>query len=89
MLGYDGVFNWGNIAAVLYGQFVDEFNRNGSEPEDYFRVNPYLSFNSKLTQKRLAKHQVWYRNSFRMPSFNELYYNNIGNDTGRTDEPQK
>ena len=79
MIGFDSNLSWGQISLALYGQYVDEFNRAGSQPDDLFRLNPFVSYTSRVTNKHLVKHKLWYRNSFRVPSFNELYYNNIGN----------
>lgn len=46
---------------------------------DQFKVNPYVKIGIKNIGKIGFRTMLSYRNSFRMPSFNELYYNNIGN----------
>lgn len=60
-------------------QFVTEKNETGEAANDQWRFNPFaeISFNGNDTKQ--LTHRLWFRNSFRMPSFNELYYNNIGN----------
>ena len=68
-----------NVTAQISSQYVLEENDNGKSAKDFFRLNPYLKFESKEKGKFRMRHQLWYRNSFRMPTFNELYYNNIGN----------
>lgn len=60
-------------------QYVDEKNNNGASAKDRFRVNPFVSITGNPFGNKFI-YEVWYRNSFRMPTFNELYYNNIGNN---------
>ena len=64
----------------LSTQYVDERNKNGQDGIDRLRVNPYLSLTNRSKNEVHWKHHFFYRNSFRLPSFNELYYNNIGNN---------
>jgi outer membrane cobalamin receptor len=46
------------------------------------KFNPFVQLESKeFAGKWKLTGNVFYRNSFRMPSFNELYYNNIGNSS--------
>ncbi len=68
------------IEVQISSQYVQEKNNNGLSAEDRFRINPFVSLETISNKKMRWKHQLWYRNSFRMPSFNELYYNNIGNN---------
>lgn len=58
-------------------QHISELNRNGESAPKRTRVNPYAEVRYHLT-KNISLIAL-YRNSFRMPNFNELYYNNIGN----------
>jgi len=68
------------ISVQVSSQYVNEVNRLAESAEDRFKVNPFMMFESISNDKYNWKHKLWYRNSFRMPSFNELYYNNIGNN---------
>jgi len=61
-------------------QYVSERNNNGINAPDRFRINPFVLFQLKSKGKTKATQSFWYRNSFRMATFNELYYNNIGNN---------
>lgn len=63
--------------AQLGIQNVKESNRNGEKAPDRTRLNPYLEYRYHFSEK--ISLISYYRNSFRMPNFNELYYNNIGN----------
>lgn len=60
-------------------QYCEETNNNGISAKDRFRINPFVSITGNPMKNKLI-YEVWYRNSFRMPTFNELYYNNIGNN---------
>lgn len=67
---------WSLIGQLGY-QYVDEKNKNGSASNSIYRFNPYGEIQFRAHQK--LTFIAYYRNSFRMPTFNELYYNNIGN----------
>ena len=70
----------GKFTLDVSSQFVHEVNREGESAEDLVKVNPYFKFLSKAKGRMRWAHVFWYRNTFRMPTFNELYYNNIGNN---------
>lgn len=65
--------------AMLSAQYVDERNYKIEAASNRFQLNPYFKIEYSKYGKWDGKHQLWYRNSFRMPTFNELYYNNVGN----------
>ena len=66
------------LTGQVSGQYVNEQNNNGGVPKKRARVNPFISLKTRGFGGN-SELELWYRNSFRMPSFNELYYNNIGN----------
>tara|TARA_R110002072_G_scaffold302402_1_gene485130 strand:- start:58179 stop:60134 length:1956 start_codon:yes stop_codon:yes gene_type:complete len=81
LLGVSYLLRYGlKIEAQISSQYVQEKNNNGQNAKDRFRVNPFIYIEKSSFNKKSWKHVLWYRNSFRMPSFNELYYNNIGNN---------
>lgn len=67
------------VKAFVGGQYVLEYMDKERDRELY-RLNPVLSVRHESWKKMRASHMLTYRNSFRLPSFNELYYNNIGNN---------
>ncbi len=79
LLGFN--FNKQNLSAELQisAQSVLEENNSGERAANRYKVNPFLAIEKTEFGKWKWKLKAWYRNSFRMPSFNELYYNNIGN----------
>ena len=60
-------------------QYVNEKNNNGPRAKNRIRLNPFVCITGNPLNNKLI-YEIWYRNSFRMPTFNELYYNNIGNN---------
>jgi outer membrane cobalamin receptor len=67
------------LTGQLSTQFLDEENET-FQREQVFRVNPFVQVEYVQTKKGTNRTiSLNYRNSFRMPSFNELYYNSIGN----------
>jgi len=62
----------------LSEQFIIEKNLAGLSAENKFKINPYIALSKQDVGQQFG-HKLWYRSSFRMPTFNELYYNNIGN----------
>lgn len=67
---------WTGVAQIGY-QNVIEDNKTGTKAQNISRFNPYFEFKYHVSEK--ISIITYYRNSFRMPNFNELYYNNIGN----------
>lgn len=79
ILGIDyELLNKIQLTAQLSQQFISENNLNGQNATDRYKLNPHVKFSTKARNYKF-KQELWYRNSFRMPSFNELYYSNIGN----------
>lgn len=64
-------------------QMVNETTKDNER--SFARLNPYISLTHTIRDGKY-QHYLWYRNSFRMPSFNELYYNAIGNTELKPEE---
>ena len=67
-----------HLKAQLAAQYITEENTVAESADEQFRLNPFIELTTKEFKHNL-KHSLWYRSSFRMPTFNELYYKNIGN----------
>ena len=65
------------ITQVSY-QYIAEHNTLGQAFQKQ-RLNPFVELTLTKIKYKEMNIGVAYRSSFRMPSFNELYYNNIGN----------
>ncbi len=76
-------FNWFRTKWVsefqLSVQQISEENDAGERAENRLKINPFVSIEKLASSAWKLKVKGWYRNSFRMPTFNELYYNGIGN----------
>lgn len=68
-----------SVIAQLGHQFIDEINRSGNAGKVVNRLTPFVETRWKIARPLTLV--AYYRNSFRPPSFNELYYNNIGSNT--------
>ena len=67
------------LTGQVSGQIVIEENGNITRTP-YHKLNPFVQVESKeIGQKVKGQLNLFFRNSFRMPSFSELYYNSIGN----------
>lgn len=47
--------------------------------ENHFRFSPYLSFSYKVFNDQDFRIRFFYKNIFRLPTFNDLYYPKVGN----------
>ena len=71
----------GDFTLMVSGQYVYENTNLGSSSREMFKVNPFFSYQSREVRNFQYQHTGTYKNSFRMPSFNELYYNSVGNSS--------
>ncbi|TXI85629.1 MAG: TonB-dependent receptor [Crocinitomicaceae bacterium] len=73
---YNSIFT---LTGQFSGQYIVEENANQKRTPLY-KMNPFFQLESKEIGKKVkGQLTLFYRNSFRMPSFSELYYNSIGN----------
>jgi vitamin B12 transporter len=79
LLGGSYTYDQWSLEGQLSSQYVLEKNDQGKSADNQQRFNPYVSVERGFKSPWNWKIKTWYRNSFRMPTFNELYYNGIGN----------
>ena len=69
------------IASVLHTYMHDEVRR-GSAAKDYSKFSPYVGVSvrpfASLTKADISV-RAFYKNIFRLPTFNDLYYGGVGN----------
>ena len=74
--------------ATLMGKFKVETNVTATYTADentfngavtYFKLSPFLSLGYAPFKKAKLRLRAFYKNAYRLPSFNDLYYNFIGN----------
>lgn len=73
------VNDWIIASATALFTVVDEDVLNGSASKGYFRVNPFASVTFKPFRKVNLRLRAFYKNIFRLPTFNDLYYGRVGN----------
>ena len=75
-----------NLTGTLTGTLVTENVRKGERPSDIRKLNPTVGINVKVTEKLPLYLRAMYKSTFRVPSFNDLYYDRLGN---RKLQPEK
>lgn len=65
--------------ASLLSTFITEELRTGEAAGDRFRLSPAVSVSYKLFEDKNIRVRASYQDMFRTPTFNDLYYNRIGN----------
>jgi outer membrane cobalamin receptor len=55
-----------------------ESARNGEAADDRSKLSPYLSLSIKPFPEKEFRVRAFYKNSFRLPTFNDLYYPAVG-----------
>lgn len=65
--------------ASVLNTTVKETVKFGNKANNHFRFSPYASLSYKPFKTQDLRLRVFYKNIFRLPTFNDLYYTNIGN----------
>jgi len=66
--------------ASLLSTEVSETVKNGNAAPDQSHLSPYLSISLKPFKNKDLRIRLFYKNIFRLPSFNDLYYFHVGNN---------
>lgn len=74
------------VSGSLVGTYITEKVKIGDAPKDISKLNPSLSLSYKPLDDRLFYIRAMYKNTFRVPTFNDLYYYRLGS---RTLRPEK
>ncbi len=65
-------------SAGVVGTFVTEDVEHGDKPEDRKRLSPTLSVSYRLMEKEALYLRAMLKHTFRIPTFNDLYYYQMG-----------
>lgn len=65
--------------ASLLSTVANESVKSGASAKNYRQLSPYASLSVKPFENIDFRLRAFYKNIFRMPSFNDLYYSRIGN----------
>lgn len=76
-----GKYNSGRFTATasLLSTFITESVEKGNAAPDRFRLSPAVSISYKLSEERNIRIRASYQDMFRTPTFNDLYYREVGN----------
>lgn len=65
--------------ASLTATYIGEHVRHGDRPSDLFRLNPSISLSIRPVASELFYVRALFKSTFRPASFNDLYYDRMGN----------
>ena len=68
-----------HVEGNVVGTYAHETVENGENPADKHRLSPCVSVSYRLLSNESLHLRAMWKNTFRMPSFNDLYYLRIGN----------
>ncbi|MEZ3577295.1 MAG: TonB-dependent receptor [Muribaculaceae bacterium] len=71
--------NWFKAQASVLGTLVDEEKRDRDSAPDKFRMTPAVFVSAKPFSKANVVLRAFAKQSYRMPTFNDLYYTDAGN----------
>ncbi len=71
--------DWFKAQASLLGTLVFDEKRGGDEATDKFRMTPALFISAKPLSQANVVLRAFAKQSYRMPTFNDLYYTDVGN----------
>ena len=76
-----GKYSNGRLTATasLLSSFITESVERGDAAPDRFRLSPAVSVSYKLFEEKNIRVRASYQDMFRTPTFNDLYYNEMGN----------
>lgn len=77
LIGLKSIIRNAVITMQLGNHFVQ--NKQGISVSDTKAWTSFLNLEKKVYSKRFGLPRTWFKQTFRMPSFSELYYNSIGN----------
>ena len=73
------VWNRLTLNASLVGTYATEKVKAGKQPDDRRRLSPSASLSYRVLANEALYVRLMYKSTFRMPTFNDLYYIRMGN----------
>lgn len=73
------VNEWLTASASLLATVINEKTKSGTPAENHRKLSPYVSASFKPVANEELRIRFFYKNIFRVPNFNDLYYSEIGN----------
>lgn len=66
------------VSANLLYTLIRETNQTGAAAPNKDKLSPTLSLSYKLLESKELRFRAFYKNIFRLPTFNDLYYHDFG-----------
>ena len=73
------VNNWVMATASVLITVMKDMMEDGSKEQERFKASPYISIAFKPFKNVDFRVRTFYKNIFRLPTFNDLYYGKVGN----------
>ncbi len=73
------VNEWVTASGTLLATVIKEDVRQGTAAENHRKLTPYTSIVIKPFEEEEFRIRFFYKDIFRLPNFNDLYYNEVGN----------
>ena len=70
---------WLSATATVVYAATSEHVKTGDTPDNFSRLAPSLSLRFQPWQQQSLYFRLMYKNAFRLPTFNDLYYYQLGN----------
>jgi outer membrane cobalamin receptor len=77
---------WMTLQGALLNTFVTEEVKSDERPDDRRRISPSLGVTFRPWQERRLFVRFLYKHTFRVPTFNDMYYQRIGNKMLRSEK---
>lgn len=71
--------DWLTLSASALATVINEDVEKGGSAGNHRKLTPYVSASFKPLQNEELRIRLFYKNIFRLPSFNDLYYEEVGN----------
>lgn len=81
LLALSSAYNlpWLELQASLLGTFIRDYAKQLTNTPNYRKLSPAVVASFKPFSKLNLHFNLFYKQSFRMPTFNDLYYTDVGN----------
>ena len=81
--------NGWKLSGTLVGTYITEEVKAGNTPDDRHRLSPTLSASWQPWEEEQLFVRAMYKNTFRVPTFSDLYYLRVGNTNLRPEKAKE
>lgn len=78
-----------SVDAGMVGTFAHERVQHGNQPSDKHRLSPFAAVSYRMLNNESLRLRFMAKGTFRMPTFNDLYYRRIGNSGLRPEKAKE